>query len=113
MRDMVIKEFEKDSKIFFDLRMNCGLDVKSSKCRKCDYESHSEGLLRLHKERDHQIKQTFQNVVLGFKCDVRSHVVVLKSMDEPTDTLKCDSCEFKTCSFGEMEVHRKDHHEKY
>ena len=40
--EKVIKEFEKDSKIFFDLRMNCGLDVKSSKCRKCDYESHSE-----------------------------------------------------------------------
>ena len=53
--EKLIKEFEKDSKIFFDLRMKCDLDVKTNKCRKCDYKSHSEGLLRLHKERDHQI----------------------------------------------------------
>ena len=34
--EKLIKEFEKDSKIFFDLIMKCELDVKTNKCRKCD-----------------------------------------------------------------------------
>ena len=86
----VIKGFEKDSETFCELRINCGLDVKSKKCKKCDFESHSEGLLRMHKEEDHKIKQTFVNLVLGFESDIQNHIEVLKAMDDEIDIIKCN-----------------------
>ena len=104
--EMVIKGFEKDSEVFFI----CGLDVKSIKCKKCDYESHSEGLLRLHRVNDHKLKETFQNLVLGFQCDVREHIELLNSMSETSENFKCDTCEYKTCSKGRLEVHRNEYH---
>ena len=59
----MLEAFEKDCAIFGEMRINCGLKTKYKTCRKCDFETHSEYLLRMHKERDHNLKQTFQNPV--------------------------------------------------
>ena len=65
---------------------------------KCDYKTHSKGLLRMHKESNPGIKQTFQNHMLGFEFDIERHTEILKTMEEEVDTIKCRQCEFKSCS---------------
>ena len=107
-----LEAFENDCKIFGELRSNCGLDVTFKTCRKCDFESHSEFLLRLHKERDHNIKQTFQNLVLGYEYDLQYHIEVLKPMDEPIETLKCSECDYITCTEGKIMIHKTEQHEE-
>ena len=62
--------------------------------------------------RDHKIKQTFQNLVLGYECDFQGHVEVLKPMDEPIDTLKGSKCEYKSCSDGKIEMHKTEYHQE-
>ena len=47
------------------------MDVGSQKCKKCDFVSHSKGLLRKHR---------FQNHVLGFEIDLQKHIEVSKVM---------------------------------
>jgi hypothetical protein len=49
------------------------MDVGSQKCKKCDFVSHSEGLLRKHR---------FQNHVLGFEIDLQIHTEVPKAMGD-------------------------------
>ena len=66
----------------------------------------------MHKEKDHQIKQTFQNLVLGYESDLRDHIEVLKPMEESIDTIKCDECDHKTCSEGKLEMHKNECHEQ-
>ena len=66
----------------------------------------------LFHERDHKIKQTFQNLVLGYECDFQGHVEVLKPMDEPIDTLKDSECEYKSCSDGKIEMHKTEYHQE-
>ena len=108
----MIEAFETDCAIFGEMRTNCGLDVKFKICRKCDFETHSEYILRMHKERDHNIKQTFQNLLLGYECDLQSHIEVLKPMEEPIDTINCTECDFKSCSIGKIEMHKVEHHQE-
>ena len=93
------------------MRINCGLDVTFKNCKNCEFESHSEYLLHLRKEKP-SIKTTFQNLVLGYECDIKSHIEVLKPMDEPIDTIKCSECDYKTCSEGKLEMHKVEHHEE-
>ena len=109
----IIKGFEKDCKVMFELRMNCGLDVKSQKCKKCEFQTHSEGLLRRHKETEHNLKQTMVNLILGFECDIEKHVEVLKTMGEEEETIKCDQCEYKTHSEGRLIIHENNTHQKH
>jgi hypothetical protein len=66
----------------------------------------------MHKEKDHRIKQTFQNLVIGYEIDFQGHVEVLKPMDEPIDTLKCSKCEYKSCSDGKIEMHKTEYHQE-
>jgi hypothetical protein len=57
------------------------MDVGSQKCKKCDFVSHSEGLLRKHR---------FQNHVLGFEIDLQKHIEVPKAMGDEVYTSMCD-----------------------
>ena len=108
----MLEAFEKDCELFGEMRINCGLDMHYKTCRKCDFETHSEYLLRIHKERDHNLKQTFQNLQLGYDCDLKAHIEVLKPMEEPIDTSKCPECYLKFCSEGKVEMHKVESHQE-
>ena len=108
----ILQACEKDCHQFGELRDNCGLDVRFKICKKCDFETHSEYLLRLHQERVHKIKQTFQNLVLGYECDLKSHIEVLIPMEEEIDNLNCTECDFKSCTEGKIEMHKTEYHEE-
>ena len=70
----IIEGFKKDAEIILEDRNDFGCDVFSKKCKKCDHETHSEGVLRLHKVEDHNRKKSKENIILGFKNDVQDHV---------------------------------------
>ena len=106
---MVIGEFEKDGKEIFETRTNCGLKLDEIKCKKCEFETFSDGLIRLHKRNYHQLKESNQNIILGFKNDIIHHRVVLEAMDELNKKV-CTMCEFKTNSKGELKIHEQEQH---
>ena len=56
----VILEFKKDSNDIFETRINCGLKLDEIKCKQCDFDTFSEGLIRMHKRSVHQLKESNQ-----------------------------------------------------
>ena len=82
---------------------------------KCEFKSHSEGLLRTHKLEDHQRKETFETVVDGFRNDIEDHVRTLEAMCEDDDVInkmRCDKCKYRNNSEGNLRIHQRDLHGK-
>ena len=96
---------------FLEIRIKCGLDVESQKCKKCDFVSHSEGLLRKHRVEYHKLNETFQNHFLGFEINIPKHIEVLKAMGDEVYTTKCDKCDYKVSSEGKLEMHKNNNHD--
>ena len=90
----------------FQARKNCGLDLTEVKCKKCSFETHSEGTLT---RTAHKLKESNQNIILGFKNDMFHHVVLLKALGELNKVI-CSFCDFKTNSKGELKMHEHDKH---
>ena len=105
----IIAEFEMDNSEIFEARKNCGLDLTELKCKKCGFETHSEGMLRKHKRTVHQIKESNQNIILGFKNDAFHHVKLLEALGE-LNKIVCRSCDYKTNSKGELKIHEHENH---
>ena len=92
------------------MRQNCGLDLGVNKCKKCEFVTHSEGILRKHKVNVHKVKESYENIILCFKTDFQSFCQLLKTMDEEPTTIKCNECEFKTKNKGELQIHINNLH---
>ena len=107
----IIEEFESDYRNILDDRINSGLDLKSKACKRCDYETFSEGKLRHHKAVDHNIKETKDNIIIGFNNDVNEHLEVIKAMGDNIYGLTCSKCEFKTHSKGLLMMHTYSNHQ--
>ena len=39
-----------------------------------------KGIHRKHRVEDHKLKETFQNMVLGYEIDLQKHIEVLQAM---------------------------------
>ena len=85
-----------------ELRLKCGTEVESQKCKKCDFVSHSEGLNRKHRVEVHKLKETYQNLVLGYENDLNIHIEVFKATDADIVNISCDKCAFKLSSWGKL-----------
>ena len=109
--ESIIEAFEKDCVNLLKVKVDCGLDTKSQKCKKCDFESSSEGLLRRHKVKDHNLKETFRNIILCFEFDLHRHEEILKAIGEDINTTKCDQCDHKTSGEGKLSMHKTNNHE--
>ena len=59
--------YKNDIKVMLDDFTNAGLDTLSQRCDKCDHRTHSEGLLREHQRNKHNIKESQQNIIMGFE----------------------------------------------
>jgi hypothetical protein len=109
-----IEEFEKDEMNFLSLKEKTGFDltilVSVKSCNKCDFETHSEGRLRKHKQVMHQIKESNLNLIIGFKNDILSFVDTLKNMGIEMKEIRCQICDFKTHSYGELKMHEQAMH---
>ena len=89
---------------------DCGLELTGYKCKICDFESHSDGLLRKHNRTTHQLKETNQDIILGFKNDIGNYVYLLETMGDDVNQIICDKCAFKCNSKGELKMHEKEIH---
>ena len=58
----------------------------------------------------YKIKESNENIIIGFKTDFQSFCELLETMDEEPTTIKCNECEFKTKSKGELQIHINDLH---
>ena len=65
IEERFIATYENDVDVMFADFNNLGLDVTSQKCKKCNFETHSEGHLRQHKVSNDDTKETKQNIILG------------------------------------------------
>ena len=88
-----------------------GLDIQSQKCKKCEFTTYSEGLLRQHKVMIHDCKETKQNVILGFESDMQRYKKVLESMEEGLEKFKCEECRFSCHSDGKLTLHNLTTHQ--
>ena len=101
----IIEEFKKDGNRILEDRNDLGRDVYSKKCKKCDYETHSEGVLRVHKVEDHKLKESKENIIIGFNNDVKDHIAILTELQENLNNVRCDQCDFTTHSLGLLKIH--------
>ena len=85
---------------------NSRLDVHSHKCKRCDFATHSEGHLRQHTVINPNIKDSKQNIILGYEIDMQKHRSVLEHMDEGHEKFNCEPCSFKTHSEGKLVMHK-------
>ena len=94
IQQKIIEEFESDFRNILDYKINSGLDLKSKQCKKCEYETFSEGKLRHHKAVDHNLKESKYNIIIGFINDVNEHLEIIKAMRDDMYGLICVKCEF-------------------
>ena len=80
-------------------RKNCELELSEMKCKACKFETHSEGLLRQHKRTTHRIKETNQNIILGFKNDMFYHLKILEALGELNKIFKFNPLALRCSQF--------------
>ena len=90
---------------------NSGLDINSQKLKMCEFETHSGGLLIQHKVTVHSIKESKQNIILGYEFHVQRHFRVFELMEEGLDNFKCGECGFKIHSEGKFEINKLTSHQ--
>ena len=90
-------------------------DLDDVFCEKCKFKTHSQGLLKIHKQKKHTSNDTFEDIVDGFKNDIEDHVRTLEAMCEDEDVIykmKCDKCEYRNNSEGNLRIHKRDVHKE-
>ena len=114
LENEVIEEFEKDEQNILSLKEKTGLDltilVDVKSCKKCGFETHSEGKLRKHERLTHQVMDSNKNIIMGFKNDIQEYFNILKDMGIDINKIDCQICEFKTNSHGELKMHEQQMH---
>ena len=61
--------------------------------------------MRTHKTVDHKIKETNENVIIGFRNDVSDHLEISKAMEDDHQKIKCEKCVIKTHNKGLLMIH--------
>ena len=103
-QEMQIKELEKAVEDT-DFKKS-GQDMTSRKCKKCELEVHSEGLLRRHNVRVHDAEESKQNNILGSQYDMQRYSEVLKNMGKGLQHIKSESCDYNTFSKGKLTINK-------
>ena len=97
VQDVILKAFKKESEEHYNVNQDCGLNNKCQKCSRCNFITHSMGLLRIHEKKSHKLYHNFDKVVDGFKFDSKKYFEVLSAMYDGDDLYRnqCDECNFK------------------
>ena len=86
------------------------LYIESKSCKKCEFETKSEGMLRRHNVLIHAKQGTDQNVIIGFESDMKQYVNILEIMKKSLDQAKCEECDFVSHSQGKLAFHNLTTH---
>ena len=106
IEEKLITAYEKDIEDMFDDFKKSGLYVTNHKCKKCELEVHSQGILGRHKVRVHDSNVSKQNIILGFETDMQRYSEVLERMGKGLQNIICDVCDYKTYSKGKLTLHK-------
>ena len=108
-QEMQIKEVEKavEDTAF----KKSGQDMTSRKCKKCELEVHSEGLLRRHNVRVHDAEESKRNNILGSQYDMQRYSQELESMGKGLQHIKCEDCVYNTYSKGKLTIQKLTTHQ--
>ena len=91
---------------------NSELESLSQECKKCEFDTISEGMLKRHKVLIHDSnKETNQSIILGFEADVQRHCKVLEIKGQSLEHFKCEECDYKIYSSGKLTLHKLTTHQ--
>jgi hypothetical protein len=77
IEENIIKGYQNDcAKI---LVIHKKYDLDDVVCKKFEFKSHSEGLLRIHNHENHESNDTFETIEEGFKKDINDHIRTLET----------------------------------
>ena len=113
IEENIIKGYQNDCETILLVHQKFELD--DVVCNICEFKSHSQGLLSIHKHEKHKSNDTFETIVEGFKNDIENHIRTLEAMCEDDDVIngmKCDKCKFRNNSEGNLRIHERDVHRK-
>ena len=101
-----------DARKHYSVNKECGLNNESQKCGRCNFITHSMGLLRMHEKKTHKVYHNFDKVVDGFRFDDKKYYDVLSAMYDGSElnTNECEYCTFKTHSDGLLRLHETNSH---
>ena len=111
VEEKILKGYENDCKRI--LMIHNKFDLDDVNCNKCQFKSHSQGLLKIHKREKHGTNETFENVIEGIKNDIEDHVRTLEAMCEDDKVfyrMTCQKRDFKNNSEGNLRMHERDIH---
>ena len=112
IEDRLISAYVFDAELMFIDFANSELELINQECKKCEFETHSEGMLRRHKVIIHDSgKETNQSIILGFEADVQRHCKVLESKGKSLENFKCEECDYKIYSSGKLTLHQLTTHQ--
>ena len=103
VEESIITACENDSKKIYDERRNCELSLNDQKCDKCNFATHSKGVLKMHERDTHAAKLSFKDILYGFEVDEEFFKMLIETMYEgekkDIPSVKCGKCSFN--SYGE------------
>lgn len=82
------------------------------KCKKCDFVTYSEGMIRRHRVLKHKKQGTSQNMILGFESDMQEYSSILKWIGKDLNEFKCEECPFASYSRGKLAFHKLSNHQR-
>ena len=110
IEEKLISAYVRDAELM--IQENSELVSNNHSCKKCEFETHSDGMFRRHKVLIHDSgKETNQNIILGFEADVQRHYKVLESKGKNLENFKCEECDYKIYSSGKLTLHKLTAHQ--
>ena len=112
IEERLISAYVWDAELMLKDFDNSELVLNNQECKKCEFDTHSEGMLRRHKVLIHDSgKETNQNIIIGFEADVQRHYKVLESKGKSLENFKCEECDYKIYSSGKLTLHKLTNHQ--
>ena len=111
IEEKLIAAFVKDIETMQNETKNCYIVGNCYSCKKCEFETKSEGMFRRHKSFIHDSRETNQNIILGFESDVQMYAKILEEKGDSLDKFKCNDCEYAIYSNGKLTLHTLTTHQ--
>ena len=112
IEDRLIAAYVWDAELMVKDFSNSELESMSQECKKCEFDTISEGMLKRHKVLIHDSnKETNQSIILGFEADVQRHCKVLEIKGQSLEHFKCEECDYKIYSSGKLTLHQLTTHQ--
>ena len=112
IEERLIAAYVFDAELMLEDLETSQIEGVTQTCKKCEFETHSEGIFKRHKVLIHDSgKETNQSIILGFEADVQRHYKVLEKKGKSLENFKCEECDYKIYSSGKLTLHKLTTHQ--